>query len=66
MEKSLNDFKGLVAQWITRLTTDQKIPGSLLARSFFLCNFFQMALLQFSNFGENIILESEQRFENYT
>ena len=21
-------MKGLVAQWITRLTTDQKIPGS--------------------------------------
>ena len=33
---------GLVAQWITRLTTDQKIPGSNPGKiEFFNCFFFR-------------------------
>jgi hypothetical protein len=30
--KGEGDVKGPVAQWITRLTTDQKIPGSTPGR----------------------------------
>ena len=30
-------FVGSVAQWITRLTTDQKIPGSSPGRFVFFC-----------------------------
>lgn len=35
MEKHTNS--GLVAQWITRLTTDQKIPGSNPGKVEFFC-----------------------------
>ena len=36
---------GLVAQWITRLTTDQKIPGSNPGELDFLYHFIYMWLL---------------------
>ena len=36
--------QGLVAQWITRLTTDQKIPGSNPGKVDFFKSFFTLIL----------------------
>ena len=54
--KSYATFNGPVAQWITRLTTDQKIPGSTPGRlEFFVLEFFpsdsRRGLVQGTNFN---------------
>ena len=38
--------QGLVAQWITRLTTDQKIPGSNPGKVGFFKSFFTIILVK--------------------
>ena len=45
--------QGLVAQWITRLTTDQKIPGSNPGKvEFFFISFFTFILAQKKRYGQ--------------
>ena len=45
--------QGLVAQWITRLTTDQKIPGSNPGKvEFFFISFFTFIPAQKKRYGQ--------------
>jgi hypothetical protein len=44
--------QGLVAQWITRLTTDQKIPGSNPGKVGFFKSFFTSILAKKKNYGQ--------------
>ena len=44
--------QGLVAQWITRLTTDQKIPGSNPGKVDFFKSFFTLILAKKKSYGQ--------------
>jgi hypothetical protein len=53
---------GLVAQWITRLTTDQKIPGSTPGKIVFLHSIFLLHGYIHLKTAKRFFLEMKQIF----